>query len=598
VTLNEFLKEYPWEEKWTRLGKPLDFLWTFELKADLDRLWPRLADTSSFNRKLGLPEMRFKEVNGQLKGSSVNAGVRQEWDEVPWDWEYGRTLANARIYQRGFAHYVRARYLFEEVGPGIVRVHTYFGWIPRGIAYRILLSVGMSRMEADYRRVMQEIERDLQGPQRAPRAVAGNFPERLAKIVGELEALGLDAMLVRQMACHVQRADDDELTRIRARALAREWGRDWREVVAVMLHATRKGMLCLTWDAVCPHCRGVRVELDALGEVPTRGTCEACSIDFDLTGPESLEVTFHVHPSVRAVEKKLFCAAEPARKPHILICETLPPGEIRFIRARIGQGRYRARIQGRKAYGLIDVDAGADTDTIDWLESGRVEVRPTPAIVVENREDSYNTYVLEEATVDRDALRPADLFALQDFRDLFSQEAVASNVMLEVGTQAILFTDVVGSTRLYEQEGDSVAFAAMREHFSIAREVVRAHRGGIVKTIGDAVMAAFERPADALEAGLALQKRVTESGRLQLRCTCHVGPCLAVRLDSNIDYFGGTVNVAAKIQAVANAREVVISEAVAADSEVRRILETHTVEHFEFPLKWAQRSVRLHRLTV
>ena len=165
-------------------------------------------------------------------------------------------------------------------------------------------------------------------------------------------------------------------------------------------------------------------------------------------------------------------------------------------------------------------------------------------------------FILEENHVDRDALRPVDLFSFQGFRDLFSKEALAADIKLEVGVQTILFTDLVGSTKFYETEGDTVAFTEVRAHFLKAYDVVKKHGGAVVKTIGDAVMAAFADPVDALKAAVELQEYFNGKNpetRLRLRVTLNRGSCLAVNLNSSIDYFGNTVNLGAKIQSVADA---------------------------------------------
>ena len=131
--------------------------------------------------------------------------------------------------------------------------------------------------------------------------------------------------------------------------------------------------------------------------------------------------------------------------------------------------------------------------------------------------------------MDQDTLRPVDLFSFQNFRDLFTNESLGSDIKLEIGVQTILFTDLVGSTKFYEQEGDTVAFAEVRKHFQKTYEGVLKHDEAIVKTIGDAVMASFSKTSDALEAAIEMQEYFGGSNpdtRLRLRTTLHTGPCL------------------------------------------------------------------------
>jgi class 3 adenylate cyclase len=177
------------------------------------------------------------------------------------------------------------------------------------------------------------------------------------------------------------------------------------------------------------------------------------------------------------------------------------------------------------------------------------------------------TFVIEEEAWAADALLPVHLFNMQDFRDLFSEEYLAAGVRLHVGEQTILFSDIVGSTRLYAQAGDPAAFIEVKKHFAQIYERVAAHSGVVVKTIGDAVMAAFSDPTSAIAAAADIHLRFPGPGRgapssIQLRISIHTGPCIAVNLNSGIDYFGGTVNTAAKLQRCAGAGETALSEAV------------------------------------
>jgi class 3 adenylate cyclase len=110
------------------------------------------------------------------------------------------------------------------------------------------------------------------------------------------------------------------------------------------------------------------------------------------------------------------------------------------------------------------------------------------------------------------------------------------------------------------------------DHFAAIREIVARCDGAIVKTIGDAVMAAFIDPARCLEAALELDARVHEidaaGAPLRLRVGFHAGPCIAMRANDRIDYFGTTVNLAARLQKLAGAGEVTLARSIAERSEI------------------------------
>ncbi len=171
----------------------------------------------------------------------------------------------------------------------------------------------------------------------------------------------------------------------------------------------------------------------------------------------------------------------------------------------------------------------------------------------------------------------AYLTTLQDFRDLFSGEFLAPDRSFGIRSITLLFTDITGSTELYERLGDARAYALVQQHFELMTAVIRRREGGIVKTIGDAVMAAFPVNADALDAALEIQEgfaQVSEPLRqITVKIGLHRGPTIAVTSNRMMDYFGRTVNVAARVQSASEPGEVLVTEAVLADPEAARRLQ-------------------------
>jgi adenylate cyclase len=129
---------------------------------------------------------------------------------------------------------------------------------------------------------------------------------------------------------------------------------------------------------------------------------------------------------------------------------------------------------------------------------------------------------------------------------------------------AVLFADVAGSTRLYEQLGDQKALAAIGECLAIVAATAAGHGGRLVKTIGDEAMVAFPGAAEAVSAAAEFQQRMTEHTRernlrLAFRVGIHCGPAL----ETGGDMFGDSVNVAARMVALAKSGQVIISAATA-----------------------------------
>jgi predicted ATPase/class 3 adenylate cyclase len=130
------------------------------------------------------------------------------------------------------------------------------------------------------------------------------------------------------------------------------------------------------------------------------------------------------------------------------------------------------------------------------------------------------------------------------------------------GVVTFLFTDIEGSTRLWEQQPERMR-PALARHDAIARAAVQGHRGTVVKTAGDGIHATFDDPLDAISATLELQQALDDPAAtggiaFRVRCGVHVG----VDEHRDNDFFGPAVNRAARIMSVAHGGQVLLSEAV------------------------------------
>lgn len=132
--------------------------------------------------------------------------------------------------------------------------------------------------------------------------------------------------------------------------------------------------------------------------------------------------------------------------------------------------------------------------------------------------------------------------------------------------RAILFADIEGSVQLFRTLGDAPALRLVEQCHAAIRAAVETRRGFVVKSIGDGLMAAFGGAGDACHAAIAAQVACSTpvngdpEARIRLRIGIHAGPVIV----TEDDCFGDTVNIAARLGAVANGGEIIIGEAVAA----------------------------------
>jgi class 3 adenylate cyclase len=180
----------------------------------------------------------------------------------------------------------------------------------------------------------------------------------------------------------------------------------------------------------------------------------------------------------------------------------------------------------------------------------------------------------------RPFLTAKKLLTNQTFRDIYRTDTLDVDQRLKITSMTFLFTDLKGSTALYERVGDLVAYDIVRQHFGLLLEIVASEAGAVVKTIGDAVMATFPTPDRALAAALRIREamRTFNSGRssdeLLVKIGIHEGPCLAVTLNDRQDYFGQTVNMASRVQGLASTRSIFVTKSVIQDAEAANILST------------------------
>jgi class 3 adenylate cyclase len=607
LTMAQLLELHPWPKDHTG-AKRIERLWVFDLPGTPAALWPFVSDTSRMNRALGTAEMTFVEKDGKRYGSAKNGGVRHEWLEVPWNWVAEQWLTCLRVYERGFMKAMWSVHRLECIPSG-TRYYLYFGAIPRGAFGAAALRIGFPTLERAYRRVLPQLAKQLDVPrpeilQLPPPPLAEQADARLRAGRDQLLAEGLPAPCVDALVDWIRTGDDADLHRIQIRERARTWKLPELDLLRTALHATRAGLLDLSWDTICPHCRGLREETGKLSQIRAQSHCEVCRIDFTTDAPETIEVTFRVHPSIREVPERLYCSAEPATRDHVRMQYTLAAGAKATLRPTLAPGRYTA-FAGTRGGWHVDVDDDGPAKLV-WAEHAQgtvVRANAMPEIEMHNDRAEPERFSIERATWSADALRPGHLLSFQEFRDLFSEEYIGADVKLAVGEQTLLFTDVVGSTAFYASRGDPAAFVEIKKHFDEVFAIVVKYRGAVVKTIGDAVMATFVDPVDALRASREIHDAFHPARAdtpIRLRISLNTGPCIAVRLNANADFFGGTVNIAAKLQALAEGHQIALSEATYRASGVAAYLAEQgaQLEELAYESPALPEPVKVRRWTV
>jgi len=155
---------------------------------------------------------------------------------------------------------------------------------------------------------------------------------------------------------------------------------------------------------------------------------------------------------------------------------------------------------------------------------------------------------------------------------------------------------------MYDLIGDATAYNLVRQHFDLLEVAIREHGGALVKTIGDAVMATFVDPADAVRAALDMIDRIDaavgrDSVSLVVKVGIHRGRAIAVTSNDRLDYFGQTVNIAGRVQSLAAGNEILVSDAVFRAAGVADILAGRRIEEAPAVMKGVAENIRVHRVT-
>ena len=433
-----------------------------------------------------------------------------------------------------------------------------------------------------------------------------------------------DSDVVDAIADLVEKGEDRDLNRVNLLDFSKRTGLDEEKVISGFLHASRLGIFDLGWNVLCPGCGGV---LDAHATLkslrPDDYNCALCAAGYEASVDELVEVAFTVSPRIRRIGahdphslpiweyyRQIFWSSGVdvddesfARLTEEVTLEAieLPPGEKAVFSLQLPKQFIIVFEPVTHAAHFIDVQ-GEPTKERQQLSmvlnklhapTGTTVMRPGPLrLTLDNQSDARvlpGVWIAGDAMHDmigkrKPILTAKRILSNQTFRDLYKADNLNIDQRLKITSLTFLFTDLKASTALYERVGDLAAFDLVRAHFHALLEIIAAEKGAVVKTIGDAVMATFIRPEHALRAGLRMRAAMKELNKtrgtddLIVKIGLHEGPCLAVMLNERQDYFGQTVNVAARVQSLSTNQEIHLTQPVIGAPEVAAIIEREAIK--------------------
>ncbi|MFB9330219.1 adenylate/guanylate cyclase domain-containing protein [Paenibacillus aurantiacus] len=580
---------------------------TFDLAPE--RIWELLSNNNRLNRAIGLdPVYKGVAAAGSISRSMTSTAAKvwpMQWEEYPFEWEQGRWYEVFRDYSRGPMRMFRSGIeLTEEDGRTKLRLYSNVRAASRALL-PLIRRIAVSSMKKTFAYVDQAIDAassELALAIRHLPVMAKNSAADKAKLsilANRLVEQGCDIELVRLLQATLEEGGDEEIAEMQPFRLADSWGMERGEVLKLLLRATQIGMLNLEWRLICPNCRVADTGASVLAELPGSYHCDWCGVDYDAVFDRYVELCFSAHREIRDVKRSIYCVGSPAFSPHIRTQRLLRAGESVTLdvphdegwRLRVLRGNEKLRLlRNRAAFDstyngraetispessilcgdaslLSSVHPGSSMLTIEldaqgW-KSEAVVVLPGQELHIHSRRDKDVMIVLEREAWGDSVATAAHVTLFPEFRTLFASDVLAPGQQVGIQSLTVLFTDLCGSTAYYEQVGDAEAYGYVREMFDFLDRTVQAHRGAVVKTIGDAVMAVFDRPEEGVLAALHIQEHWPAANGLRLRVGLHHGPAVTVGMNGRNDYFGRTVNLASRIQASGNPGEIVLASDMA-----------------------------------
>src|ERR1700761_1904516 len=433
-----------------------------------------------------------------------------------------------------------------------------------------------------------------------------------------------DRAVAEAIARLIEDGEDHELNRINALDFSKRTGFDEEKVISGFLHASRLGLFDLTWNVLCPGCSGVLDAHDTLKSLRSDDYhCGLCACGYEPSVDEQVEVAFTVSPKVRRIAahdpntlplweyyKQGFWSSgidldktsfDALTEEVALDSLELPAGERALLSLQLPPQFIIAFEPVTHSAHFIDVQ-GEPTKERQQLSlvfnkshppTGSITMRPGPLRLALDNQAGVRTLPTVFIAGDglhamlgrpRPFLTAKRILSNQTFRDVFKADNLDIDQRLKITSLTFLFTDLKGSTALYERVGDLAAFDLVRAHFRALLGIIASEKGAVVKTIGDAVMATFVKPEHAIVAGLRMRAAMdalnAERGTddLVVKIGIHEGPCLAVMLNERQDYFGQTVNIAARVQSLSTSQEIHITGPVIEAPGVAALLDKKEIK--------------------
>ncbi|TWT93685.1 protein kinase domain-containing protein [Neorhodopirellula pilleata] len=588
-------------------------VWTktvvWKLASQPSELWPMVSNTERLNEAIGLPPVDYRSENDPILGvrkfgEFTLGGVKVSWEEHPFEWIEGRRMGILREFDQGPFRWFMSLVTLEPHADGGTRLSHQVSIESRNLLGRMLTTIeadwkGFKHLDGVYKRVDRAIQGRLSAKEGSDafcktKPLGRNESKRLRERVANLIDRGVDTSLANRLETILRDWSSQDLAALRPLAIADRMKVDGRSMTDACLIAATEGLLVLRWEVLCPTCRVAASTRDQLSAIGAHTHCEACDVDFQSNLGDSIEMVFQSHPEIREVNDGQYCIGGPEHSPHVVAQVRIESRECLELELDLKPGDYLLRGPRLPRTQPVRVQSTAAPSRVNF-ELSRVGLgRHTPALragrqnlSLMNDLDHLHVVRIERTIPRGDVITATMASANPLFRQLFPDQNFAGTNPIETETMSFVATCIDQIEELYLSMTEAEAYELIREHHRRLADGVQASGGAVVKTVGERMLACFQRREQAVEAADSIRDRMAQPPaltNLRLGIAVHCGPTLATTQNNQIDYFGATVRAVSAMPDLAGG-DMLVSEPVYSDPLTREKFadSTNQIEVIDLP---------------
>lgn len=548
-------------------GQTIEFRW--ELRSPVKVLWPLVTQTNRVNRAMGLPAPEFRPISknkpsvydtkAKLKGMTLH------WNEYPFCWVECQSMTVLREFHNGpYRLVVSEVELVRLIHGGTLLIHRFHyqcrnrlgRWFAR---WQIGKSTWRS-LDRIYRGLDEhgQISSNHSRPTDGftiPVQFARNYQAKVSQLNRLLAEQDLPETIRARLEELILEGPDDELARLRVRALARRWQVAEAEVLRAMLCACQVGVLNVAWEVICPKCRAGSSHHNQLAKIKEHEHCEVCHIDFETHFAQNVELIFEVTPAIRKIARQRWCIGGPFHAPHVVAQLVLQNQQTISLKLALEIGDYQIINSQSERKILLQVRDKAENSAmndrlklnLNWnFDESQIFslVSGGQRISITNETNELMLIRLERVVSQDDVLTAAEAATFRIFRETFPNQIVSPQTLLSLDHASFLAVKWQWLAHSNQNEAKNQLDIMAR----ISRDVVPVIQrmgGELVDTGEDLLLSMFrdERAAELCYAVLTQNFQSPEHplARHALRMKIQSGPVVVSHLLGFPKYLGKTI---------------------------------------------------------